>query len=191
MVERPFVGSNCFSSKPYDTGVFLCRDVSVVKSVFQNPNAAYLATRASDSDTAIHSALNIGIENSRRFRALPVYAVSLSEGRPGISAMVVRMVRLARQIASFIRDSEHYEWLPDPEASLELSFMIVLFRARDPALNEVLADRINASNKIFVSGTRWAGQKAVRIAVSSWRVDVDADLAVVQEVLTSVAEGWS
>jgi glutamate/tyrosine decarboxylase-like PLP-dependent enzyme len=174
--------------KPYDAGIFLCRDASVPSQVFQNPNAAYLATPSGVGGAVIHSALNIGLENSRRFRALPVYAVLLSEGRQGIAAMVARMVTVARKIAAFVRASEHYEWLPDEGASLENSFMIVLFRAKDPALNEVLVDRINATRKMFVSGTKWKGQKACRIAVSNWRADVEKDLPIVQEVLTSVAQ---
>jgi glutamate/tyrosine decarboxylase-like PLP-dependent enzyme len=152
-----------------------------------NPNAAYLASPGDPS--AIPSPLNIGLENSRRFRALPVYAVLLSEGREGISAMLSRMVLLAREIAAFVRDSEHYVWLPSEDASLESTYIIVLFRARDAALNEVLVDRINATGKMFVSGTKWAGEKAVRIAVGSWRVDVERDAALVKEVLTGVAEG--
>ena len=132
------------------------------------------------------------MENSRRFRALPVYALLTSEGREGIAAMLARMVVLAREIARFLLDSVDYEWLPEidatsTEAALEKTHMIVLFRARDEALNEVLVDRINATGKMFVSGTSWAGRNAVRIAIASWRVDVERDLAVVKDVLTLVA----
>lgn len=135
------------------------------------------------------SPLNIGLENSRRFRALPVYAVLLSEGREGMAAMLSRMVLLAREIAAFVRDSEYYEWLPSEDASLESTYIIVLFRAKDAVLNEVLVDRINAAGKMFVSGTKWDGKKAVRIAVGSWRVDVERDTAVIKEVLNGIAEG--
>lgn len=143
------------------------------------------------SGPVIHSPLNIGIENSRRFRALPVYAVLMSEGREGIAAMVARMVALTRGIAQVVRDSDNYVWLPAETASLEDAFIIVLFKAKNEALNEVLVDRINDTGRIFVSGTKWNGEKAVRIAVSNWRVNVAEDLAVVKEVLTSVAQGQS
>ncbi|KAK1831594.1 pyridoxal phosphate-dependent transferase [Podospora conica] len=175
---------------PYDCGVFFCKDAALTAHVFKNPNAVYLNPEPG-SGPVIHSPLNIGIENSRRFRALPVYAVLMSEGREGIAAMVARMVRLARGIAQFVRDSEEYEWLPDEKASLESTFIIVLFKAKNEALNEVLVDRINDTGRIYVSGTRWNGEKAVRIAVSNWRVNVEEDLVVVKEVLTSVAQGQS
>ncbi|KAK4156280.1 pyridoxal phosphate-dependent transferase [Chaetomidium leptoderma] len=171
---------------PYDNGIFLCRNPSILTQVCNNPNAAYLASPGDPS--AILSPLNIGIENSRRFRALPVYAVLLSEGREGIAAMLSRMVLLAREIAAFVRDSQDYEWLPSEDASLESTYIVVLFRARDAALNDVLVDRINASGKMFVSGTKWAGKKAVRIAVGSWRVDVERDAAIIKEALTAIAE---
>lgn len=116
-----------------------------------------------------------------------MYAVLLSEGREGIAAMLSRMVLLSREIAAFVRDSKHYEWLPSVDASLESTYIIVLFRAKDAALNEVLVDRINASGKMFVSGTKWDGKKAVRIAVGSWRVDVERDAAIIGEVLTEIA----
>ncbi|KAM3076571.1 hypothetical protein ACMFMG_007377 [Clarireedia jacksonii] len=90
---------------PYDCGFFLTRSLSTLNSVFQNPNAAYLSSGIS----SIPSPLNHGLENSRRFRALPVYAVLLAYGRDGLSDMLVRQVRLARSIARFLDAHEGYE----------------------------------------------------------------------------------
>ncbi|KAK3945959.1 L-2,4-diaminobutyrate decarboxylase [Diplogelasinospora grovesii] len=174
---------------PYDNGIFFSRHPDIVTQVFQNPNAAYLSSSASSS--SIQSPLNVGIENSRRFRALPVYAALLSEGREGYARMLANMVLLARNIAQFVRDSEAFEWLPSENAPLESTFMIVLFRARDPRLNNILVERINETRQIFVSGTSWKGEKAVRLAVGSWRVDVERDAAVITEVLTSIASAAS
>jgi hypothetical protein len=66
--------------------------------------------------------------------------------------------------------------------------MIVLFRAKRKELNDVLVDRINETREMYVSGTSWQGEKAVRVAVSSWKVDPEKDLSVVEAVLTAVAE---
>ncbi len=172
-------------AKPYDTGVFLSRSAALQSQVLQNPNAAYLA---SHGPSRIQGPLNMGIENSRRFRALPVYAALLSEGREGMAAMFARMVRMARRIADFIAASELYVLLPDgPAVDRAETYIIVLFRARDPGLNDVLLPRINETRRIYVSGTTRKGQKACRIAVSSWRVDIEKDMAVVADVLTAVA----
>ena len=56
---------------PYDCGFFFCRHSHLILKVFQNPNAVYLSTGAMTMGK-IASPLNVGIENSRRFRGLPV-----------------------------------------------------------------------------------------------------------------------
>lgn len=65
----------------------------------------------------------------------------------------------------------------------------MLFRAKEEELNGQLVGRINATRKIYVSGTRWEGRAAVRIAISTWKVDVERDLALVREVLAEVSTG--
>ncbi|PHH83190.1 hypothetical protein CDD83_3037 [Cordyceps sp. RAO-2017] len=171
---------------PYDCGMFFTRSASVLQSVCMNPNAAYLS---SGHATDIPSPLNVGLENSRRFRALPVYVALLSEGRSGFESLVSNMVRLARRLAAFLRDSPDYELLPDEGMDVEDVFIIVLFRAKSQALNDVLVERINDTRQMYVSGTVWDGGKAVRIAVSSWRVDVERDFDVATAVLKAAARG--
>ncbi|KAF5019147.1 hypothetical protein F66182_8852 [Fusarium sp. NRRL 66182] len=171
---------------PYDCGMFLTRSPAILQSVFTNPNAAYLS---SGGVSTIPSPLNIGLENSRRFRALPAYAVLLSEGRPGMASLFANMTALSRQVAAFLRDSEQYQLLPDDGASLDEIFMIVLFRAKDPKLNDELVQKINGTRQMYVSGTTWKGEKAVRMAVSNWMVNVAKDFKVVSSILNHVAEG--
>lgn len=163
---------------PYDTGIFFCRHANLNADVFSNPNAAYLSA----SKSSIQSPLNIGLENSRRFRALPVYAALLSEGRDGFGVILAKMAAMARAIARYMRDSEDYDWLPAEDAPIEAVFMGVLCRAKDRKTNEELVQRLNASGKIYVSGTKWRGEPACRIAISNWRIDVDRDFEGVKEV---------
>lgn len=166
--------------------MFFTKSPLTLQSVFTNPNAAYLS---SGSQATIPSPLNIGLENSRRFRALPAYAALLSEGRPGMASLLSNMTQLSRKLAAFLRDSEHYELLPDHEMSLDEVFMIVLFRARNSALNGELVEKINETRQMYVSGTSWKGERAVRMAISNWMVDVSKDYNIVTSILTHVAEG--
>ncbi len=101
--------------------------------------------------------------------------------------MFIRMVRFAREVVHFLHASQLYESLPNEDGKAEETYIIVLFRAKDKALNEVLVQRINETRKMYVSGTSWKGQKACRIAVSSWRVDPERDLPIVKDVLATVA----
>lgn len=173
---------------PYDCGFFLSRHRSMAERVFQNPNAAYLASH--NGPDSIMSPLNIGLENSRRFRALPVYASLVAYGRAGYQDMLERQIQLSRGIAQHILESSEYELLPQKNASQEeiLSgiFIIVLFRAKDEELNKQLVDKIKATRKIYVSGTSWEGQPACRFAVSNWMANVERDLPIIKQVLREI-----
>jgi glutamate/tyrosine decarboxylase-like PLP-dependent enzyme len=177
---------------PYDCGFFFSKHRGIAERVFQNPNAAYLAT--GDNADSIMSPLNIGLENSRRLRALPVYASLAAYGREGYRDMVERQIALARAIAEYIDNSDDFELLPTMEGTREekLSnvFIIVLFRAKDVALSKVLVENIKATKRIYVSGTAWGGKPACRFAISNWMADVKKDLPVIQEVLTQVVSDY-
>ncbi len=180
---------------PYDCGFFFSRrDTGFAEQVFQNANAAYLKTDSDPTDS-VRSPLNIGMENSRRFRGLPVYATLMAYGREGYKDMIVRQVRFARAVASFIFHHRAFELLPtslgDDEGSIEQEiFIIVLFKAKDARLNESLVRRINGTSAIYCSGTLWDGDPATRIAVSNWQVDPFRDLEIVQRALETVLSTW-
>ncbi|KAK6443690.1 hypothetical protein LTR95_000517 [Oleoguttula sp. CCFEE 5521] len=181
---------------PYDCGFLFSKDLALAQHCFQNPNAAYLASVVSQptnaAEPSIPSPLNIGIENSRRFRALPVYASLMAYGKNGYVEMLVRQISLTRAIATYIDGHDAYELLPnDPSRTLEERlanvYIIVLFRAKGQALNGELVQRINGSKRIYVSGTQWEGRPAARFAVSNWQVDVERDIALVKKVMDDVA----
>ncbi|KAL9030022.1 MAG: hypothetical protein Q9196_001810 [Gyalolechia fulgens] len=176
---------------PYDCGFFFSRHAGVAQEVFQNPNAAYL-TSGNPTPDSVQSPLNIGLENSRRFRALPVYATLVAYSRNGYRDMLQRQIRLARRIARYIAQHPHFDllpWIRDGKANIdERTYIIVLFRAKDDPLNVTLVQRINASSRMYVSGTAWDGRPACRIAVANWQVDVERDFAIVQSVVDELFE---
>jgi glutamate/tyrosine decarboxylase-like PLP-dependent enzyme len=189
--QASFFYPSAYPLQPYDCGIFFTRSSKTLSSVFQNPNASYL----SSGPSSIPSPLNIGLENSRRFRALPVYAVLLAYGRDGFAEMFARQVMLARGISKFIDDSEEYELLPRRRSAestpkqYEDVHTTALFRAKDEKKNEELVSRINATRKMYVSGTKWEGKTACRIAVSTWRVEVERDVKLVIDILQDVLKG--
>lgn len=173
---------------PYDCGFFFSRHRNIAERVFQNPNAAYLAS--GNDANAIMSPLNIGLENSRRFRALPVYANLVAYGKEGYRAMLERQIELSRGIARYILETDGYELLPQHDTPQEdvvnSIYIIVLFRATDEALNNQLVNKIKATRKIYVSGTAWDGKPACRFAVSNWMTDAERDLPIIKQVLQAI-----
>lgn len=175
---------------PYDSGFFFTPHLAALSSTFKNV-APYLTASAVVTQP---SPLNIGLENSRRFRALPVYASVLAYGRQGYAEMVVRMVAHARGIARVIAAHPGLELLPAEEGTVEERvgrvFIVVLFRAREEERNVRLRESINKTGRMYVTGTKWEGRDAVRCAVANWRVrgerEGEGGWGVVEEVLGEV-----
>lgn len=178
---------------PYDCGFFFSRHKNLAQQVFRNSNAAYLNGGAA-STHQLQSPLNIGIDNSRRFRALPVYATLLCYGRSGYRDMLQRQIRLARALAVYLFRHPAFELLPknlDRDTKIEQEiFIVVLFRAKNNGLNDMLVNKINATSKICVTGTIWDGYPASRIAVSNWQANPDRDFTVVKSVIEAVLCKW-
>ncbi len=115
----------------------------------------------------------------------------LAYGREGLADMFARQVRLARGISKFLSESDDFELLPTgshQHGSFEDVYIIAIFRAKDENLNEDLIKKVNATRKIQVTGTKWEGKPACRIAVSTWKVEVERDLKLVKEVLEEVSK---
>jgi hypothetical protein len=108
--------------------------------------------------------------------------------------MLARQIRFARAVAKFTLKHPDFELLPQfPESDedkIRHTYIIVLFRAKDNALNRELARMINATGRVYVSGTTWAGNPAIRIAASNWRVDEKRDFSIASGVLEEVVEQW-
>ncbi|KIW73527.1 hypothetical protein PV04_01640 [Phialophora macrospora] len=206
---------------PYDCGVFFTRHKALLEDVFQNGNAAYLTggggsgsgagsgVRRYDDDndddtslSAIQNPLNIGIENSRRFRALPVYATLTAYGHDGYLTMLKRQISLARRVTRWLIRDRRFEVLPGERAgesedeTVARTYMVVLFRVRgesdgqgqgrDHNVTRELVQRVNQTGKIYITGTVWEGRSAARIAVSNWQTNVDRDGALIEDVLNEV-----
>lgn len=105
--------------------------------------------------------------------------------------MYTRQVRLARGISQFLSEHEGFELLaqgPPGNVAFENTHIIVMFRAKDDKTNGELVNRINRTRKMYVSGTKWSGKPACRIAISTWKVKVDRDLQLITEVLESTSK---
>ncbi|KAJ7768537.1 pyridoxal phosphate-dependent transferase [Mycena metata] len=165
---------------PYDCGFFFTRHLELQQTVFRNAGAAYLST----ATLSIPSPLNLGLENSRRFRALPVYASLLAYGRSWYCTLLERQIGLARRVASYISNSTAYELIPNND--LDTIYTMVLFHARSDSLTK-LVSLLNPSKQIHISGLLWKGQAAARITVGSSHVEVDRDFDIIVNALEAAS----
>ncbi|QIB64532.1 pyridoxal phosphate-dependent decarboxylase family protein [Kineobactrum salinum] len=156
---------------PYDCGIFFTRHTQLLQQTC-SVAAPYLATGV---DT--QALMDWGIENSRRFRALPVWMTLKAYGRKGYRDLVAQNCHQAAHLADWIEASPDYQLL----APCKLNVVIFKPRVDDAEVGRTLR-RINASGKVFMTPGFWQGSSGIRAAFSNWRT-TQADMEIICDVL--------
>jgi glutamate/tyrosine decarboxylase-like PLP-dependent enzyme len=170
---------------PYDCGFAFVRDAARLPRSF-NVGAPYLP---SPDDPRPNPGF-LSPENSRRARALAVWATLRAYGRNGHREMVERHLELARHLGRRVDDSPVLERLADVQLN------IVCFRARPDGIPEDELDELNRSlgeellrdGRVFAGTTTYEGRVAFRPAIVNWSTqesDVEALVEVLEELLAA------
>lgn len=162
---------------PYDCGYAFVADPDAHRAAM-SIRASYLT-----HDDDARDQLDWTPEFSRRGRGLATYAAIRQLGRTGISDLVERCCRHARELSVRIGA------LPGAELVWEARINQGLVRFRDPGpmateadhatrTDEVIA-RIQQAGEAFFGGTTWQSKRCMRISVCNWQTnDRDVDRAV-------------
>ncbi len=161
---------------PYDSGFVLTRHAALQGRVFRNA-ASYFFDGGALPDPFHHVP-----ENSRRLRALPVWASLLAYGRAGLADVVAECCACAASLAAWV--AAH----PALELLAPVTLNIVPFRLADAVLAgrdemEVTARflaAVSASGDVFITPAMYAGRRGARAAFSNWRTTVGDDLPLIQ-----------
>lgn len=157
-------------NQPYDCGIFFTRHAAIHQAAFSS-TASYLGASAG------FAPINLGIENSRRFRALPLWFSLNVYGRAGFQQIVERTCSFAKALGTWIEESSEYELLEPVRLNT------VLFRARGtPKQTATVLTAVNATGKLFMTPTQWLGSPAIRAAIANWST-AEGDLPIVIEGL--------
>ncbi|MGH2980736.1 MAG: pyridoxal phosphate-dependent decarboxylase family protein, partial [Solirubrobacterales bacterium] len=168
---------------PYDCGFAFVRDARRLPRSF-NVGAPYLP---SPDDPRPNPGF-LTPENSRRARALAIWATLRAYGRSGHREMVERHLELARRLGRRIDES------PDLQRVADVQLNIVCFRACPAAVPEGELDELNSrlgedllrDGRVFAGTTTYQGRVAFRPAIVNWSTgadDVDALVDVLEELL--------
>ena len=169
---------------PYDCGFAFVREPARL--------ARALAVGAPYLPSADDPRPNFGFiapENSRRARALAIWATLRAYGRAGHRAMVERHLRLARRLAERV-DAE-----PSLERLAEARLNIVCFRVRPPGvaqdeldgLNRRLGEALLEDGRVFAGTTVYDGKVAFRPAIVNWQT-TEPDVEMLIDVLLELTE---
>ena len=158
---------------PYDCGIVFCADPEAHRAAM-SLQAAYIIGSSEERDP--HEFVP---EESRRARAVPVYAALRSLGRSGMAELVERCCRHARRFAEGLR-AAGFEVLND----VTLNQVLVAFGDADMTRRTIAA--IQQEGTCWCGGTQWQGRTAMRISLSNWRT-TEADVERSLEAIVRVA----
>ena len=139
---------------PYDSAVALVRTPQSIETAM-SISAAYLASAGG------REPWHFAPEASRRARAVELWAALRSLGRSGLREMIERNCSQAKRFAERLQ-AAGFTVLND----VVLNQVLVSFGS-DEETQRVIAG-VQTEGTCWCGGTRWQGQAAMRISVSSW-----------------------
>lgn len=162
---------------PYDCGIALTQHRELLEEAF-TVGAVYLKT-----DNALPSMMHRGVENSQRFRALPVWFSLTAYGLAGYRTLIEANCTQARQLADWIETASGYQLLLPPTLN------VVLFKGQFDGNRKKVNDHnrallrvINQTGRVFLSPGNYHGQFCFRAAFSNWRTTSE-DIALAIQAL--------
>jgi len=152
---------------PYDCGVvFTAHPASHRAAMVMG--AAYIVETAAERDPR-----DFVPEESRRARAVPVYAALRSMGRQGVRDLVERCCQLATRLADRLRAHAALAIMND--VVLNQVLVRVIDGADHEAATRAMIDRLQRDGTCWASGTTWHGKAALRVSISNWST-TEADI---------------
>jgi glutamate/tyrosine decarboxylase-like PLP-dependent enzyme len=159
---------------PYDSAVYLMKEhhSALQLQTFQNSNAPYLGDPAEN-----FTYLNFGPENSRRFRALPVWFSLTAYGRKGFAWMVENSIALAGKLGERIEKETAFE------LAAPVRLNVVCFTTKEANMRKEKIDlalrQLNEGGKVFMTPTLYKGIYCLRAALVNWRTtEQDINIAI-------------
>ncbi len=158
---------------PYESAIFLIKKVHQVLQIetFQNSNAPYLGNPAEHFNY-----LNLLPENSRRLKALPALLSLWAYGKKGFQEIVENSVECAQYFGQHIQQNSDFQLL----APVRLNTVcFALAGDENEFKTHDFLKKMNATGKVFMTPTVYAGKKGIRAAFVNWRTTTaDVDIAI-------------
>jgi glutamate/tyrosine decarboxylase-like PLP-dependent enzyme len=156
---------------PYDSAVAVVRTPDHLKTAMAM-SAAYL------TPTAGREPGQFVPEASRRARGVELWAAMRSLGRSGLRELIERNCKQAKLFAHLLRKAG-FRILND----VVLNQVLVSFGSDEHTLRVIAG--VQSDGTCWCGGTKWHGQAAMRISVSSWATtdnDVERSVAAMIEI---------
>jgi glutamate/tyrosine decarboxylase-like PLP-dependent enzyme len=164
---------------PYDSAVYFIQQKHSLLQMetFKNSNAPYLGNPADN-----FSFMNYLPENSRRFRALPVWFTLMAYGKDGYTQIVQNSINMAQQLGNYITNHPQLVLL----APVRLNCVCFTLQNNPTQVNHFI-QQLNQTQQVYVTPTVLNGQAGIRAAFVNWRT-TSADVQLVTTLMDTILQ---
>jgi aromatic-L-amino-acid decarboxylase len=143
---------------PIDLSAFYTRRPDILRRAF----SLSLEILKTHDDPRAHNLMDYGVPLGHRFRALKLWFVMRYFGRERIESILRSHIQWARELAALVDADPRFERVaPVP-------FSVVCFRYKGTdAQNQAIQEKVNGSNRVFISGTVLEGKFVLRVAIGN------------------------
>jgi glutamate/tyrosine decarboxylase-like PLP-dependent enzyme len=162
---------------PYDCALTYTAHLPLQLDVFQN-RSAYLPAPLAVEDNYLH----LAPENSRRFRALPLWMTLLAYGREGHAELVERNCASAQRLGELLGGDPLFRLV----APVRLNVVCFTLANGDAAGLQRLHKALHEDGTAYLSPSMLDGRPMLRAALCNWRT-TDADVEQTYAALNRLA----
>lgn len=175
-------------SVPIECGCAMVRDAQLLRRAFSLV-PPYLQTNEDNDPTLFPWFSEYGFQQTRGFRALKLWMVLQSVGKRGLQSRIARHNRLARYLASLLREAADFELMAEPTLS------IVCFRhlpagiedaGEIDRLNREICTDVQANGRVFLTSTLLRERFALRACIVH-DATTEGDVAAILEAIRHAA----
>src|SRR3954468_1460576 len=171
---------------PVDCSALLLHDAAATRRAFGAEADDYVRVLATEAAETF-AFWDHGLELSRRFRALKLWATLRFYGARRLAAAIGEDIRLAAHLAQLVTAAEDFELLAGPGLSI-CCFHHAPAHVDEDALdahNERVLHELQRDGRVYLSNATIDGRFALRACITNFRTtraDVERVLAVVSEI---------
>lgn len=171
---------------PFAAGVILTRRSAMLQTTF-GVSTPYMPKVAG---TQIIDNFKVSTQWSRRMNSLKLWLTLRVHGRQAYEELIDRQLRLARRFAGWVKGSEHFELVNNPQLTI-VNFRVKGVPESDRATaNAAIIDEVTRDGTRWISQTIAGGKNVIRMMVISYLTD-EQQLQGLQEALTFAARELS
>lgn len=160
--------------QPYEMGCLLVRDHRWLKNTFTEKPEYLRDIEGNQSEINFY---DMGMQLTRRFRALKLYMSIKSFGLDAFAKAVTYNIELAEEVEKMLRDSRHWEIVSSASLAV-INFRynpisLELSEKEIDALNQYIASKVTESREAILATTILNGQVVLRMCLINPRTTIN------------------